>query len=232
MRSNMTMAKTPKELAFLRDLYIAPDWTQRFTDLFDTNFKFSADKEILYVNGGTGKHPLELREKLSLDSRLSSYSTDQESNVLAQAKADLLEAEIRFSEEFPRETYDLVIADASFVPPDDLTGFLNEVIDLADERAAFFLPTAGSFGEIFSILWESFLNADLLEKAAEVERLIATIPTISRIEEIANGFGLSKLKSTINSEVFEFENGTAFITSPLVADFLLPAWLGPGHPRQ
>lgn len=225
VRFNMTIVKTPKELAFLRDLYVAPDWTQRFTDLFDANFKFSDDKEILYVNGGTGKHPLELREKLSVDSLLSAYSTDEESNVLAQAKADLLGAEIGFSDEFPRETYDLVIADASFVPPDDLPEFLEEVIDLTDSRATFFLPTAGSFGEIFSFLWESFLNADLLEKAIEIERLIMTIPTILRIESIAKGFGLSKLTTKTNSEVFEFENGTDFIRSPLVADFLLPAWL-------
>ena len=225
MRSNMTMTKTAKELAFLRDLYIAPDWTQRFADVFDANFKFAGEKEILYINGGTGKHPLELREKLSVDSRLSAYSPDEESNMLAQAKADLLGVEIRFSDEFPRETYDLVIADASFVSPADLTGFLEEVIDLADERAAFFLPSAGSFGEIFSFLWESFLNANLFDKAAEVERLITTIPTIARIEKIGEDFGLSKLKSTTNSEVFEFENGTNFITSPLVADFLLPVWL-------
>src|SRR5882762_8703214 len=139
LRSNIRMAKTDKELAFLRDLYIAPDWTQRFTDLFDGNFKFSDDKEILYVNGGTGKHPLEIREKLSVDARLNGYSTDEESNMLAQAKADLLGTDIRFSDEFPRETYDLMIADASFVKPEDLSEFLAEVIDLADKRAAFFM---------------------------------------------------------------------------------------------
>lgn len=220
------MSKTKKELAFLRDLYIAPDWTRRFTELFDKNFKFADEREILYVNGGTGIHPLELRDRLSVDSRLDAYSEDEESNMLAQAKADIVNSEINFSDEFPRESYDLVIADASFVLPDSLPEFLEEIIDMSDGRVAFFLPTAGSFGEIFSVLWESFLNAGLLDKAAEVERLLMMIPQIARVEEIAEHLGCLKIKTTTETEIFEFENGTEFISSPLVADFLLPVWLG------
>ncbi len=219
------MNKTEKELAFLRDLYIAPDWTQRFADLFDKNFKFANDKEILYINPGTGNHVLELRDKLDVDSRISTYSEDEQANILAKAKADIVQTDIMFTDEFPRETYDLVVADASFIQPDGLSEFLADAVDLSDKRAAFFLPTAGSFGEIFSFLWESFLNADLLNKAAEVERLVTTIPTISSIESVAEGLGLSKVKSVTASEIFEFENGTDFIESPLVADFLLPLWL-------
>ena len=225
VRSNMNMVKTPKELAFLRDLYVAPDWTQRFTDIFDANFRFADESEILYVNGGTGKHPLELRQKLNLDSRLSAYAADEESNILARAKADLLDMEIRFSNEFPRETFDLVIADGSLVQPENVGEFLDEVIDLADKRIAFFLPTAGSFGEIFSFIWESLLKTDLPDKGFEVERLITIIPQVSRIEEIAKRRGLSKLRTTTKSEIFDFENGADFIDSPLVSDFLMPVWL-------
>ena len=134
-------------------------------------------------------------------------------------------ADVAFAGEFPRESYDLVIADASFVQPGDLSEFMSEAADLTDKRIALFLPTAGSFGEIFSFLWESFLNAGLLESAGEVERLITAIPTVSRIEEVTEGLGFSKVKAVTTAEVFEFENGTEFINSPLVADFLLPVWL-------
>lgn len=219
------MSKTQRELAFLRDLYITPDWTQRFTGIFDKNFKFSDDKEILYINAGSGNHLLELKEKIALDAQISAYSVDEESNILARGKAEMIGAEVTFAGEFPRESYDLVIADASFVQPDELSDFMAEAADLTDKRIAIFLPTAGSFGEIFSFLWESFLNADLLDRAGEVERLITAIPTVSRIEEVTEGLSFSKIKAVTEAEVFEFENGTDFINSPLVADFLLPVWL-------
>jgi len=223
---NKNMSKTGKELAFLRDLYIAPDWTTRFTDIFDKNFKFGDEKEILYVNGGTGAHPLQLREKLGVDVRFQVYSEDEEANMLARGKAEMLGTKIEFSDEFPRESYDLVIADATFVGPEELSEFIGEIIELSDARVAFILPTAGSFGEMFSVLWESFLNADLLENAPEVERLITTVPQISKVEAIAENLGLLQVKSVTENEIFEFANGTEFIESPLVADFLLPAWLG------
>ena len=219
------MSKTEKELAILRDLFVTPDWTLRFTEIFDKNFKFAGEKEILYVNPGTGNHVLGLREKLEADSRIAAYSEDGQANILAQGKAEIVEAEVAFLNEFPRETFDLVIADASFVQPDELAEFLGDITDLSDKRVAYFLPTAGSFGEIFSFLWESFLNADLLDNAVEIERLISTIPTITAVEEMAASLGLSKIKTVTESEIFEFENGTDFIDSPLVADFLLPAWL-------
>ena len=173
------MSKTQKELAFLRDLYIANDWTLRFAELFDKNFKFSDEKTILYVNAGTGNHALELREKLPIDTELNAFSDDEELNIIAQAKADALHTKVDFSGEFPNEKFDAVIADASFVRQGELEEFLDEIIDVSNKQVVFFLPTAGSFGEIFSFLWETLLNLDLLEKSAKLERLIAEIPTIA-----------------------------------------------------
>ena len=57
------MSKTQKELAFLHDLYITKDWTERFTTSVDTNFKLSKKGKFLYVNSGTANHALELIEK-------------------------------------------------------------------------------------------------------------------------------------------------------------------------
>lgn len=219
------MNKTQKELAFLRDLYIANDWTTRFADAFDKNFKFSDEKKILYVNAGTGNHALELREKLPIDAGLNAFSDDEELNIIAQAKADALHTKVEFSGEFPREKFDAVIADASFVRRAELEEFLDEIIDLSDKQVVFFLPTAGSFGEIFSFLWETLLELNLTDKGAEIERLIAEIPTIEKVKEMAEQLGLRKTEAITNIEIFEFENATEFINSPLIIDFLLPVWL-------
>lgn len=225
LRFNRFMSKTRKEIAFLRDLYVADDWTRRFTGVLDENFDFSDEKSILYVNGGTGDHVIELRRKLNENSQLEAFGEDEELNAIAQAKAAIANAKINFSDEFPRRTFNAVLADASFVEPQDLPEFLKEIVDLSDNRVVFFLPTAGSFGEVFSFLWETLLDLDMPESGAEVERLIIELPTVSKVEEMSRNLGLSKLETITKNEFFEFENGAEFINSPLVADFLLPVWL-------
>ena len=87
------------------------------------------------------------------------------------------------------------------------------------------MPTAGSFGEVFSLLWEAFFNEHLTEYGAAVETLIAELPTVSHIEEIAKRYDLVNINTQMATELFEFENGAEFIESPLVADFLMPVWL-------
>ena len=37
--------------------------------------------------------------------------------------------------------------------------------------------------------------------------------------------GLVNVNSETTIEIFEYENGSEFVTAPLVADFLLPLWL-------
>ena len=219
------MKKSQKELAFLRNLYIETDWTQRFTDFFDEKFKFSAREKVFYVNAGTGNHALALREKLDENAEIWAMPENAELLNIARAKADAVKADISFFSEFPAEKVDAVLADASFVPPTELKDFLNKIIKLSNNQVMFFLPTAGSFGDIFSYLWETFLKADLLEKEAEVERLITELPTISKIEETVEKLGLTKLQTETKTEFFEFETGKNFVDSPLAADFLFPAWL-------
>jgi hypothetical protein len=87
-----------------------------------------------------------------------------------------------------------------------------------------FLPTAGSFGEVFSLLWEVLYMLDLGENGHAAENMITELPSVSRIEAIAAQAGLVKVRSEIANEVFEYDDGKAFVTSPLVENFLLPAW--------
>jgi hypothetical protein len=218
------MSKTEKELAFLRDLYIETDWTERFTNIFDDNFKFSGEETILYANAGAGNHALAVREKLDDKIEIYGVSETQELLTIARAKADAIAANVDFSKVFPAEKYDAVLADATFIRPAELQEFLSKIVGASKKQVAFFLPTAGSFGEIFSLLWETFLYLDLLEKSQEIERLIIEIPTISKVEEMAKSLDLRKVETITKTELFEFETGEIFINSPLAADFLFPAW--------
>ena len=58
-----TNRKSAKELAFLQDLFIAPDWGERFAELIDEHVKLPAEGEALYVAAGTGAHAMALHER-------------------------------------------------------------------------------------------------------------------------------------------------------------------------
>jgi uncharacterized FlaG/YvyC family protein len=219
------MTKSAKELAFLRDLYVSGDWTERFTNIFDEHFSFSDEKRVLYLNAGTGNHALALREKLDQKSEIHAVCENEELQHIAQAKADAIKAKIEFTTDAPARKFDAVFANASFVLPKDIHNFVQKIADYSTKDVIFFLPTAGSFGEIFSFLWETFFNLDLVENGAEVERLISELPTVSQIEQTMQKCGLKQVKSFIKNEIFEFENGAEFINSPLIDSFLLPHWL-------
>ena len=223
------MAKTEKELAFLRDLYINDEWTKRFTDLVDKNLKFSDKEEnFLYVNAGTGSHCFSLREKMDKNTAVFATCENEEILHIARDKAIAVKSDVDFSTmRFEDDSFDAVLADASFVRPADLQEVISEAERVARSGGtiAVFLPAAGSFGEVFSLLWDVLFNEDLGEHGAAAEEMIRELPTVSRAEEIAGQEGLVNVKTHSANEVFEYANGVEFVSSPLVADFLLPIWL-------
>lgn len=223
------MVKTEKELAFLRDLYINDEWTRRFTDLVDKHLTLSKDDEnFLYVNAGTGTHCFELRERMDKSTAVFATCESQDILNIARDKAIAVKSDVDFSTiKFEDDSFDTVLADASFVRPAHLPDVFEESERVArvGGNIAVFLPAAGSFGEIFSLLWEVLFNEDLGEHGAAAEEMVRELPTLSRVEEIAAGEGLVNIQTHTANEVFEYENGAEFVNSPLVADFLLPAWL-------
>ena len=223
------MAKTEKELAFLRDLYINEEWTRRFTDLVDKHLKFSKDDEnFLYVNAGTGTHCFALRERMNESTAVFATCENEHILNIARDKAIAVKSDVDFSMiRFDDDSFDTVLTDASFVRPSRLAEIFGESGRIAKSGGsiAVFLPATGSFGEIFSLLWEVLFNEDLGEHGSAAEEMVRELPTLSRVEEIAVAEGLVNIQTHTAKEVFEFENGTEFVTSPLVADFLLPAWL-------
>jgi hypothetical protein len=92
-------------------------------------------------------------------------------------------------------------------------------------RIAVTLPTASSFGEFFSIYWEALHNNGLLDHESDVEHLINELPTVSDIERLAEDEGLQNVESFTRIEEFDFESGEQFLSSPLVAEFLMREWL-------
>jgi ubiquinone/menaquinone biosynthesis C-methylase UbiE len=222
------MSKTLKELAFLRDLAVDGEWTQRFADLVDKHLDLSEADNMLYINAGTGTHAISIYEKFGSDTAIFACCENEEIMRIAQDKAIALRADVDFSTlRFEDDAFDAVLADASLVRPAGVEDFIEDVVRVARTSGdvAVFLPTAGSFGEVVSLLWEVLFNEDLGEHGAAAEKLITDIPTVSRVEELAARAGLVNVNSETTIEVFEYENGVEFIAAPLVADFLLPLWL-------
>lgn len=212
----------------MRDLYISDEWTRRFTDLVDKHMDLSGSENLLYINAGTGNHCFSLREKAGEDTAVFAICEDDEVLSIARDKAIAVKSDVDFSTlRFDDDSFDSVIADASFVRPDELEEFVEDAVRVAKpgSNVAIMLVTAGSFGEVFSLLWEVLFNEDLGEHGHAAESMIRELPTSSQAEEIARRVGLVNTRTNSANEVFEYENGEEFMNSPLVADFLLPGWL-------
>ena len=222
------MAKTERELAFLRDFEITENWTRRFTELLDKHVTFKEAKRILYINAGTGDHCIAIREKVDESTEMFATCENEELLSIARDKGAAIKANVDFShEDFDDDSFDAVIADASFTRPQALEELISEAVRVTRPggEVAVVLPSGGSFGEVFSLIWEVLFNEDLGEHGHAAEAMISEIPSVSKAEEMAQRAGLKDVKTESTSEVFEYENGAEFVRAPLVADFLLPVWL-------
>jgi ubiquinone/menaquinone biosynthesis C-methylase UbiE len=228
-----TNQKTEKELAFLQDLFIAPDWGERFAELIDEHVTLPKEGEALYVAAGTGGHALALHERAGEKLELLCVDENPECLELARAKASATNERITFattpfdSLNLDDNRFDAVIGNASLVPRNRVRKMFSELVRVATPGAtiALALPTASSFGEFFSIYWEALHNSGLLDRESDVEQLITELPTVSDLEQLADDEGLTEVKSFTRIEEFDFESGEQFLTSPLVAEFLMHDWL-------
>ncbi len=229
----MSKPKTEKELAFLHDLFIAPDWGERFAELIDKHVKLPKEGKTLYVAVGTASHALALHERAGKKVEFLCLDENEECLELARAKAGATSQQVEFRrvtlEELPSPDnhYDLVLGNASLVPPKRVTKMFREMARVAATGAQVVLavPTASSFGEFFSIYWEAMHNQGLMDHEAGVEHLILELPSVSDIEEIADDEGLTAVESWTSIEEFDFESGEQFLNSPLVSEFLMQTWL-------
>lgn len=225
--------KSDKELAFLQDLFIAPDWGERFAELIDAHVQLPKEGKALYVAAGTGGHALALQERAGEKLELLCVDENPECTELARAKATATNEQLTFETAPPDKLalsdnyFDLVIGNASLVSRQRVRKMFSELVRVAAPGAtvALTLPTASSFGEFFSIYWEALHNTGLIDHESDVEQLITELPTVSDIEQLAEDEGLRDVESVTRIEEFDFESGEQFLNSPLVAKFLMQDWL-------
>ncbi|HKR12207.1 MAG TPA: methyltransferase domain-containing protein [Pyrinomonadaceae bacterium] len=228
-----TSNKSDKELAFLQDLFIAPDWGERFAELIDEYITLPEEGKVLYAAAGTGGHAIALQERANEKLEFLCVDENAECLELAQAKATATNEQTRFSHvqldslTIPDNQFDLVVANASLIPSHRVPSVFSELVRVAGPGAtiAFALPTASSFGEFFSVYWEALHNTGLADQEASVEQLINALPTVSDVEQMAEDEGLRDVTTWTRIEEFDYESGEQFLNSPLVAEFLMPAWL-------
>jgi ubiquinone/menaquinone biosynthesis C-methylase UbiE len=229
----MSTQKTNKELAFLHDLFIAPDWGERFAELIDQHVTIPKEGKALYLAVGTGGHAMALHERAGEKVEFLCIDENDDCLELARAKASATKdpAEFRSGKldelDLPDNYYDFVIGNASLVPHDRIARMFSEMVRVAAPGAqiALALPTASSFGEFFSIYWEALHNAGLIDHESDVENLILELPAVSDVEQMADQEGLIDVEAWTTIEEFDFESGEQFLASPLVSEFLMQEWL-------
>ena len=225
--------KSDKELAFLQDLFIAPDWGERFAELIDAHVKLPNEGKVLYVAAGTGGHALALRERAGHKVELLCVDENPECLEIAKAKATATVEQVSFSVakvdqlDVPDNQFDLVIGNASLVSRQLVREMFAEMVRVAAPGAtiALTLPTFSSFGEFFSIYWEALYNRSLLDHEPEVEQLITELPTVSDLTQMAEEEGLKDVASWTRIEEFDFASGEQFLSAPLIGEFLMHDWL-------
>ena len=233
----MSLRETDKELAYLHELYVAPDWGERFAELIDEHVPLPKEGRALYVAAGTGGHALALKERAGPDVTLVGVDESEERLALARVKAAAVklgaQTEFRLTQlealDFEDDQFELVVGDASLVAPERLPEILAEMVRVAAPggTVALNLPTASSFGEFFSIYWEALACTGLDAEAALVEHLITELPTVSDMELLAAREGLDEVQTWTRVEEFDYASGAEFLDAPLVKNFLLRGWLDP-----
>ena len=229
----MTTTKTEKELAFLQDLFIAPDWGERFAELIDEHVVIPNEGKVLYIGVGTGGHAIALHERSSKGIEFLCLDENPECLELARAKATATTDSAQFRQatldklDLANNHFDVVIGNASLVPQDRIAKMFSEMVRVAAPGAqvALTLPSASSFGEFFSIYWEAMHNSGLIDHESDVEHLITELPAVTEIQKMAEEEGLSEIESWTRIEEFDFDTGEQFLHSPLVSEFLMQGWL-------
>lgn len=224
-----------KELALRYDLFITPDWRDRFDSLINESIELPKEGRVLDVNSGTGAHAIEIAERLKDKGEVIGLDPAAERVEIARAKAQVKKIEsVEFHQSiaetlpFEDDRFDIVIGDASMLQSDAIEDVLAEMFRVAqpDARVVLKMATHGSFDEFFSIYWEALLDAGLNESVwKELEAMINERMTISVAEQMARRVGLRQVVSFVSKEEFAFEKGSDFIESPLIEDVFLDDWL-------
>src|ERR1044072_6677289 len=114
------MTSNEKELAYRYNLFITPDWRDRFDMLINENIEMPTEGRILDINSGTGAHAIELAERMQGKGEVIGIDPSAERIELAPAQAQVKKIDDVIFEQgnaaslrFADHEFDGVIADAS-----------------------------------------------------------------------------------------------------------------------
>ena len=234
MQTDNSTIRDAKEMAYLYDLYIAPTWREAFDQIVDEEVELPKEGRFLDAGCGAGDYAIDLAIRGGAKMEVVGLDPSPEKLILARGKAEVKKVDnVEFREgplrllEFNAGEFDLVIGDASMLPPSEIGPFLAELARVANHGAtvALKLTTRGSFDEFFSIYWESLYNLGLLDYTPQLEGLITERLAVSDAEQLALDAGLKNVRGVTSKERFDFKDGNEFFESPLIEAFFLDEWL-------
>lgn len=225
---------SPKEQAFLYDVFIVPGWREVFDRMVDDEVRMPKPGRILDVGCGTGGYVVGLAARLGRDSEIVGVDVSEEMLRLARAKADVQKmTHVRFASGSLAATgqatadFDVVIGDASLAEPQRVGAITAELARVARPNATVVLKlaTRSSFDEFFSIYWEALDEAGLDDLTPQLEALILERLTIEEAEALGLEAGLRKVQSVTRKEIFYYADAATFLSAPLIDLAFLHHWL-------
>lgn len=223
-----------KELAYLYDLYVAPMWREVFDRMVDEEIEFPKEGKFLDAVCGTGGYAVDLSLRVGAKVAVIGVDPSEEKLALARGKADIkkpnrasFQQGLMKKLDFPTSEFDLVIGDFSMLPVAEIETAFDELIRVTKKggTVAAKLATKGSFGEFFSIFWEALYDLGLTDYSPEIERLISEPLAAGDAETMALDAGLSKVRSVVKNERFDFKDAGEFFASPLIESSFLDGWM-------
>ena len=224
-----------KESAYRYDLFITPDWRDRFDSLVTQSIKIPREGLILDVNCGTGAYAIELAEQMKGKGEVIGVDPSAERIEIARAKALVKKArDVSFEQaiasdlQFDNHSHDVVIGDASMSHALEIPDVLAEMVRVArpEGRVILKMTTRGTFDEFFSVYWEALHDIGIDDAVwSSLERLINERHTLAEAEAMAERSGLRKIESFKSNEEFKFASAEKFFEAPLIADYFLTEWI-------
>ncbi len=78
-----------KELAYRYDLFVTPDWRDRFDSLINESLTLPTSGRVLDVNCGTGAHAIEISERMRGKGEVIGIDPSPDRIEIARAKAQV-----------------------------------------------------------------------------------------------------------------------------------------------